>query len=573
MIIYQTLRNTIRQTLVLLLFLTFPIFTVLSKSEVVINDQSDDFLIPPSQLEILEDPSGVIEFEEIVSGRHNQNFYPLSDYVNPKINSYFWVKCKIVNTSNEDKHWVLQAPLHADVLAVFIKTADGEVREYRTGQGYSFQTRPIGIRTFVFEIPQQRILPLEIYIHTLSKRHTEFTYVISNEKTYLEVHTKGHLFLGLIYGILILMSLYNLMLFLSIKDKIYLFYVFFTISSAFFLSWKDGLGFQFLWPKFPQLNEIHYNLGLFFLLISFLMYAIDFLELKKSYPKLYWFTYLLIFINFIYCLYSINDDSYFDPFPVIYMLTYFYLFGIAVFYLTKSYKPSRYLIVSLVCILTALITIKLRYMSLLNWNWFIEYILNYAIAIEAITMSLATRDKITYLRLQKEKARESQLIEEKLKAENDLISLKNQNLESELSYRNNELATLANNLTQKAEFLNRIKKDLEHINGDNPGNPSIKKLLKAIESEGDFDNSWEHFQLNFDKVHSNFLSRLRDKHPNLKPADLLLCAYVKMGKSNKEIASLLNITISGVEKKRNRVKEKLGLDTEVKLSDFILNYK
>jgi DNA-binding CsgD family transcriptional regulator len=46
-----------------------------------------------------------------------------------------------------------------------------------------------------------------------------------------------------------------------------------------------------------------------------------------------------------------------------------------------------------------------------------------------------------------------------------------------------------------------------------------------------------------------------------------------MGKSNKEIASLLNITISGVEKKRNRVKEKLGLDTEVKLSDFILNYK
>ena len=55
----------------------------------------------------------------------------------------------------------------------------------------------------------------------------------------------------------------------------------------------------------------------------------------------------------------------------------------------------------------------------------------------------------------------------------------------------------------------------------------------------------------------------------LKPGDLLLCAYIKVGKSNKEIASILNITVSGVEKKRTRLKEKLALDHETSLSGFI----
>ncbi len=79
--------------------------------------------------------------------------------------------------------------------------------------------------------------------------------------------------------------------------------------------------------------------------------------------------------------------------------------------------------------------------------------------------------------------------------------------------------------------------------------------------------------MNFDKAHHNFLKNLNDNFPILKPGDLLLCAYIKIDKSNKEIAALFNISISGVEKKRMRLKEKLLLDNETALVEFIKSRK
>jgi hypothetical protein len=188
-------------------------------------------------------------------------------------------------------------------------------------------------------------------------------------------------------------------------------------------------------------------------------------------------------------------------------------------------------------------------------------------------MSLAMRDKLIYLRLKKEHAEQAKLEEERLKTENELIQLKNLKLESEVTHQNNQLAAFATNSVQKMEFLNRLKKELEDISVEVPDNAALKKLIKNIDKESDFDNHWEQFQLNFDKAHNNFLARLKETYPSLKPGDLMLCAYTKLGKSNKEIGTLLNITISGVEKKRLRLKEKMNVAPEISLFDFLLQIK
>jgi AraC family transcriptional regulator, chitin signaling transcriptional activator len=221
----------------------------------------------------------------------------------------------------------------------------------------------------------------------------------------------------------------------------------------------------------------------------------------------------------------------------------------------------------------ALITIKLRYLGVLHWNWFIEYILNYTIVIDSIAMSLAISYKLSDLKAQKELAIQNKLIEEKLKTENELMILKNQTLESEIIFQNYELSNFAIHSIQKKEFLNTLKKELEQIAQEVPGQSALKKLIKNIDKENEEDSHWDEFQLNFDKAHHNFLTQLKEDYPSLKPGDLLLCAYIKLGKANKEIAALLSITVSGVEKKRMRLKEKLFLDHEKSLSAFILNRK
>lgn len=193
--------------------------------------------------------------------------------------------------------------------------------------------------------------------------------------------------------------------------------------------------------------------------------------------------------------------------------------------------------------------------------------------------------KLVRLKISKEKKRiekekeqelllmEKQFTEEALKAEKEIILLQNEKLEAEVRYKKEELANLATNLSQKTEFLTQLKKDLVSITKEtnlNGNSPSIEELIKTIDKGIEFDDTWNHFQSNFDLVHHNFLFKIREKYPALKPTDLLLCAYIKMNKTNKEISSLLNVSISAVEKRRFRLREKLKLRDDTLLTDFLM---
>ena len=81
------------------------------------------------------------------------------------------------------------------------------------------------------------------------------------------------------------------------------------------------------------------------------------------------------------------------------------------------------------------------------------------------------------------------------------------------------------------------------------------KINKEIEHQ----DNWLVFEENFDKVHENFLQRLKGNHIDLTPKDLRLAAYLRMNLSSKEIAPLLNISIRSVEISRYRLRKKMNL--------------
>ena len=74
----------------------------------------------------------------------------------------------------------------------------------------------------------------------------------------------------------------------------------------------------------------------------------------------------------------------------------------------------------------------------------------------------------------------------------------------------------------------------------------------------------------FDKVHSDFLVKLKETHPTVTGNELKLSAYLRMNLSTKEIAQLMNISVRGVEISRYRLRKKLGLPSEVGLFDYLI---
>ncbi|MDB5272024.1 MAG: chromosome partitioning protein ParA, partial [Chitinophagaceae bacterium] len=225
----------------------------------------EDVLISRAQLKSIEDTSGKLGFAEIstIDFQKKINALPYGSKLKP--DTYYWFKFSLLNEADKETNWILQLPLHSDDLLVYIVRPDGSYNAYHTGQQLDFQTRSIDMRTLAFELPLDKSAPVDVYVHLYYKQHTELSFIVVNEKNYIETHTKGYLFLGLIYGILFLMAVYNLILYFSIKERTYIYYVLYILSAAFFISRKDGLAFQFLWPHFPWLNEYHHSLSLFLL--------------------------------------------------------------------------------------------------------------------------------------------------------------------------------------------------------------------------------------------------------------------------------------------------------------------
>jgi DNA-binding CsgD family transcriptional regulator len=100
---------------------------------------------------------------------------------------------------------------------------------------------------------------------------------------------------------------------------------------------------------------------------------------------------------------------------------------------------------------------------------------------------------------------------------------------------------------------------------------SLRALTRMLESEIENKESWEQFLSYFDEVNHNFIQQLQTIHPNLTQNDRRMCALTRLNMSNREIATLLNISITGVEKSRYRLKKRLDLTIEEDLYRYLMS--
>ena len=129
-------------------------------------------------------------------------------------------------------------------------------------------------------------------------------------------------------------------------------------------------------------------------------------------------------------------------------------------------------------------------------------------------------------------------------------------------------------LVKKGELLTKIRGELSHVMkgfDNSQAVTDLKKMIKSLSEDDNMDKEWENFTNHFDKVHSDFVVGLKEKHPTITGNELKLCAYLRMNLSTKEIAQLMNISIRGVEVSRYRLRKKLELATEVNLFDYLIN--
>lgn len=167
-----------------------------------------------------------------------------------------------------------------------------------------------------------------------------------------------------------------------------------------------------------------------------------------------------------------------------------------------------------------------------------------------------------------------EFLQQEMKAnEQRIIQLKTEQLEADLAGKNRELANSTMNIVYKNELLQKISEEIIQLkdkDGKKLPAEQLRKIQTVINEGMNDERDWNLFENSFNEAHENFFKKLKAKHTDLSPNDLKLCAYLRMNMSSKELASILNITLRGVEIRRYRLRKKLNLEHDKNLAEFLM---
>jgi len=212
-----------------------------------------------------------------------------------------------------------------------------------------------------------------------------------------------------------------------------------------------------------------------------------------------------------------------------------------------------------------------RYAFQIHPPWYASRIayLIYALILFAAIYFYLKRQNQKYQSLQEDH-------EQEIEASKKTIGkLREEQIQKELEFKKRELVSTTMHVLQKNELLERIKTDLQDIrrkSKDSPISKDLKKLIQMLQQDSMLDKGWEQFLLHFNEVNKDFFREIKSTYPDLTPKDLKLCAYMRMNLSTKEMASLLNVTVRGIEASRYRLRKKFELDSAQNLTEFLMSY-
>jgi DNA-binding CsgD family transcriptional regulator len=78
------------------------------------------------------------------------------------------------------------------------------------------------------------------------------------------------------------------------------------------------------------------------------------------------------------------------------------------------------------------------------------------------------------------------------------------------------------------------------------------------------------FELTFQQLHPSFFEKLLAQNPSLTKTQLHICAMVRLNLSSKDIARLLNLSISTIETTRHHIRKKLKLENADSLGNYLI---
>ncbi len=436
---------------------------------------------------VFEDVRGDASIDD-VSSQAVQGSFRLHD--KPVLNagysrSVFWLRLDLQYLPRQEqgaRSWLLELaypPL--DHLELYLPDDSGSFAlAQRTGDALPFDSRQIRQNNYLFELSLEPGQTKRIYLRLESQGSIQAPLTLWSPNAYLEEQPGRIYVLGIIYGVLLVMLVYNLFIFLSVRDTSYLHYILYIASFGLYQISVNGAGIEYLWPDSPWWA----NAATPFLIGSAALFgcqfARSFLHTAEHSP---WVDRLLLVLMacgaavMILAL-CISYATALRLATYLALLFTVVIFAAGILAWLRGMRVARYFIVAWTAFLVGGIVNTLMVLGYVPNVFLTMYASQIGSALEVGLLSLALADRINAMK--EERTRILQEAGRKLEALNQELADSNRFKDEFLATVTHELRTPMNGVIGSLELMQTVKMDVELEQYQKTAAASARDMMRMV---------------------------------------------------------------------------------------------
>ncbi|MFZ6679498.1 sensor histidine kinase [Undibacterium sp. Tian12W] len=398
----STVRNTCLRFLLLLAVCLGCCATAAHAAVLRLDDGKNEIPLD-SAFQIFEDKSARMEIADLLKPSSNAEFRPLRGNLNVSFSkSAFWLKLDVQGSQAAlAQQWLMElSPVIIDDIRLYQVHPDGSTTVHRAGDRLPFSSLELKHHYPLFQLQLPDTQVQHLYLRLQSSSAVFLRASLWESHAFVEHSSQVAMFMGIYYGVLLAMIVYNLLLAISYRDVALRYYLFLSCVSLLAGMSLNGHVAMYILPDWPELADILPSFLSPLVVMSSTMFIASFLRLHEKMPRI---NSLFVFAQVVCIFVSLAVlAGYYQLVAPLMQITGFALMmvilPVCLLVGLRGYRPGYIVLLASATWITGLSLVAIRNMGLLGPNWATEYGFQLGSAIEAILLALAQAYHISLMK-------------------------------------------------------------------------------------------------------------------------------------------------------------------------------
>lgn len=356
---------------------------------------------------VLKDPGASLSFAQVQAADAAGQFVPTAGEHNAVsfgfTSAAYWLRVAVRNPNNSPAAPLLEiSNARISFVDLYAPDSAGQYQVQRSGGDLPFASRSVPHRQLVFALALAPQAEQVLYLRVQSTIGLIVPATLWPAPDFVQYARDDYAVQAWYFGMAAAMCLFNLMLYVALRERIYLLYVVFVLCVVVTIASKAGLAAEYLWPDQLVWSNVSYYTGTSLALAAFLMFTRRMLTTRKLLPRVDWGLRALIGLHLAAPLvYAVALGAVARYGVYFFLLTALSVVCVSLWCVWHRIRMAYFYAGAFLLIVAGAVMTLMRTLGVVPTNVFTVNALQFGSSMEMLLLAFALADRFNLLRREK----------------------------------------------------------------------------------------------------------------------------------------------------------------------------